>query len=546
MRLKRIVVIASVFISLAAQGGPRTAGSVKSELKDGIFTVTMKDGFHLNEKAPNSITIDEKTIKPTQLTPSEAKFAGLPAEFKKGQASLYICDDAVTFCEMEVLDLKTGASVALAPAPEPKAKKNVKKPEVVKTNKFGFIENDFQYALNQAKEQKKLLLVDFYARWCPGCVRMEIEMFPTPAFKKLTEDFVKVKIDVDRFENAVLGEKFVIKGVPTLLVLTADQEEVDRLYDYQSLEVLTQFFSSVQANPASLRELAQKARDKDPGVLLQFGKRLLSAGRSGEALEVLKQIKPPPPELLEAQVKAYPRDPKVLKAAIQAEPKSSRSLGWRTTLADVTERYDEKMKIRNEGVALADELLANSEKLKEAIKTDQMGEFTDYEPFLIALMRAELVESSEAPISEIEAAWKKAAQVGTSVRIPARNVGASMRHLIVLTKAKEYREADKLALRLLKADPNNPELQRRRLRLLVELKNFDGAIKLGKKVIKNSYGRNEFWAAEIVAKAYVQTEHNKQAKEFIESYLSRPEIDWPHMKETKKTFEELRGRYGGE
>ncbi len=97
-----------------------------------------------------------------------------------------------------------------------------------------------------------------------------------------------------------------------------------------------------------------------------------------------------------------------------------------------------------------------------------------------------------------------------------------MRHLIVMTKAKEYKAADKLAVRLIKQDPKNPELQRRRLRLLLELKDFDGAIKLGKKVIANSYGRNEFWAAETVAKAYAQAGNKKEARIFIESYLKRP------------------------
>ena len=207
---------------------------------------------------------------------------------------------------------------------------------------------------------------------------------------------------------------------------------------------------------------------------------------------------------------------------------------------ELIDRFDEKMKIRNEGVTLAEELLADPEKLKKAIRTDLVGEFTDFEAFMLAMMRAELIEAADGSASEVDAAWKKAAQVGTSLKIPTRNIGASMRHLIVLTKAKEYQLADKLALRLLKVDPKNPELQRRRLRLLVELKNFGGAISLGKKVIKNSYGRNEFWAAETVAKAYLQTNRKKEAREFIESYLSRAEMDWPNMKDSRKTFEELR------
>jgi len=540
------IILGAIFCALPSYAGPRTAGSLTTGLKDGAFTATLKDGFHFNEKAPNSATVDGTVIKPTKLSSREARFEGVAKEFSEGRAALFICDDAVTFCETTFIDLKSNTEIMPAAAIEKPVKKGKKgKAEKAadgkgKVNKHGFIEDDFNLALSEAKKDNKLLLVDFSARWCPGCVRFELETFPTAGFQKMAQDFVKLKIDVDRFENSVLSEKFVIKGIPTLLVLTADQEEVDRIVDFQPMEILTQFFTSVQADPVSLRELSEKARSKSPEILLRYGKRLLAAGRSGEALEALKKIQPPPPELLQAQVKTYPKDIKVLKAAIQAEPGSTRSIAWRASLVELISRFDEKMKIRNEGVSLADELLANPEKLKEAVKTDLAGEFTDFEAFMVAMLRAELIESADGTAREVDAAWKKAAQVGTSLKIPSRNIGASMRHLIVLTRAKEFQQADRLALRLLQIDPKNPELQRRRLRLLVELKNFDGAIKLGKQVIGNSYGRNEFWAAEVVAKAYAQTNRKKEAREFIDSYLARTEMDWPNMKETRKTFEELK------
>jgi thioredoxin-like negative regulator of GroEL len=541
------IFIALIFSLVSAQAGVRTAGQVKTELKDGVFTATVKDGFHLNEKAPNGATVDGQSFKASKLTAREAQFTGLPKDFKKGTASLYICDDAVTFCETSAIDMKTGAeTLPAAPMPE-KTKKKKKKgkaePETAekgKINKNGFYEDDFALALSEAQKNKKLLLIDFSARWCPGCVRLEVETFPTEGFKKLTSDFVKVKVDVDRFENSVLAEKFNVKGIPSLVVVNGNQEEIGRVVDYQPPNVMTQFFSSVAADPSPLSELEGKAREKNPELLLRLGKRLLAAGRANEAYEVLKQIKPPPPELLAAEVESHPHDAKVLREAIKQEPRSSRSIGWRTELVELVDKFEEKQKIRDEGVNLADELLANPEKLKEAVKTDEVGEFTDFEPFLVAMARAELIEASGATPSETDAAWKKTANIVTGLQIPAKNLGVSMRHLIVLTKAKEYKDADKLAQRMIKVDPKNPELQRRRLRLLYELKDFDGAVKLGKKVIANSYGRNEFWAAETTARAYVQTNKKKEAREFIDGYLNRPEMDWPTLKETRKTLEELR------
>lgn len=523
-------------LSLQAWAGPRTAGSLQTELKDGVFTAKLKDGFHFNEKAPNKITLDGKDQKPVSLTAREALFEGVPKDVKDGRASFYVCDDAVTFCETEIVDLK---GKSLTPAPVAKVKDKKKKDG--QPNKHGFYEDDYNLALNEAKKNGKLLLIDFSARWCPGCVRFEVETFPTSAFNKLAGDFVKLKLDVDRFENVVFGEKFNIAGIPTLLILNGDQEEITRIVDYQPMDVLEKFFASVKEDPASLRELTEKAqKGKDPQILLRLGRRLLVAGRSAEALEYLKQVKPEPPELLEAEVKTNGKDPKVLEAAIAKEPNSSRSIGWRTQLAEMADKPERKEKIRNEGVAVADALLADKEKMKAAVATDNVGEFTGFEPLMVAMARAELIEASGAPKAEVDAAWKKAADIGTDLKIPATNIGASMRHLIVLMQAKQYMQGDKLAARMLKVDKNNPEIQRRRLRLLVEMRQYDDAIKLGKKVIKNSYGRNEFWAAEVLAKAYIASDRKKEAREFIDSYLSRSELGWPNMKGSRKAFEELK------
>lgn len=523
-------------ISPFSHAGTRVAQAISTSLKDLVFTANLKDGFHFNEKAPNKLEIDGQTISPESLSGREAKFSGLPTEFGTGRAAFYICDDAVTFCETHFVDLKGKGKGAVKSVRDAKATASPKG----KINKYGFLEEDFNRALELARQQKKLLLVDFSARWCPGCARLEKEIFPTPVFKKIGKDYVKLKIDVDRFENAILSEKFNIKGIPTLLVITTEQEEVDRLYDYQPIETIESFFATISADPAPLRELTERAQAKDPEVLLRLGRRLLIAGRANEAVGYLKQVQPPPPQLLEAQVKSAPKDPEVLRKAIQGDPNSSRALTWRVQLAGVTPKADQKKKIREEGVKAADEMLANPERMKDAVKDDLVGEYTGFEPLMIGMVRAELVEATGASAAEIAAAWNKAAQIGGDLKIPPKNTGASMRHLIILVRAKRYADADNLARALVKLEPDNYELHRRRLRALLELKKYDEAIQVGKKVIKNSYGRNEFWAAEVVAKAFVQADRKKEARDFIDSYLKRDEINWPNMKDSRQAFEDLR------
>ncbi|HEX4926059.1 MAG TPA: thioredoxin family protein, partial [Bdellovibrionales bacterium] len=201
----QLVIPALLILSSAVSADVnRTEGALQTELKERVFRATLKEGYHFNDKAPNSVSVDEKVLKPTKLSAREAEFSGLPAAWSKGHAALYICDDAVTFCEPRFVELKgagrPGATKAVAI--------NKNKGRV---NSHGFIEDDFNKALAEAIKQKRLVLIDFSARWCPGCLRFETETFGTKDFKRMSKDFVKLKIDVDRFENIVLSEKFNVK-----------------------------------------------------------------------------------------------------------------------------------------------------------------------------------------------------------------------------------------------------------------------------------------------------------------------------------------------
>lgn len=548
----RLIFLNFIFsLAVAAHAAPRSGDALKTEFKGGKFTASLKEGFHFNEKAPNSVIVDGKAMQPIKTAARDIEFAALPQDWTAGQAALYVCDDELTFCETRMIPLREGGATA-AP-PQDLKTKSVAKASSGKTNRFGFIEDDYTKALTQTQGLKKLMLIDFSARWCPGCVRLENEIFGRKEFKAMTQDLVKLKIDVDRFENTILVEKFKVKGIPSLIVVNEKQEEVARLVDYQPLEILTPFFAAIKADPASLNELMSKASAADQAVLLRLGQRLLIADRAADAVIYLRQVQPVPAELLKAKVDAaeasFNADKgnrsqyvAALKEAIQTEPASTRSLDWRSQLIGALEDKAEIKKVADEGVALADSLLSDSKKLKEALKNDTPGEFTGFEPLWVAMIRADLVESSGANQTAIDAAWKRAGQVGKDLKIPFTKAGISLRHLIVLTKAQMYSDADRVALALMKMDPGNAELPRRRLKILLEQKKYEETISLGKMVLPKSYGRNEFLAAEVIAKAYVAAKRNKEARKFIDSYLARQEIGWASMASIKNTLEELKGQ----
>ena len=94
---------------------------------------------------------------------------------------------------------------------------------------------DFEKASSEAKTSGKYLLLNFSGSdWCPWCMKLEREVFSHEAFKTFAkENLVYVSIDFPRKkyqskkrkeENQKLMEKFKVRGLPTIIILSPDGE----------------------------------------------------------------------------------------------------------------------------------------------------------------------------------------------------------------------------------------------------------------------------------------------------------------------------------
>lgn len=85
-------------------------------------------------------------------------------------------------------------------------------------------------------ESDKLVLVDFWAKWCPPCRMM------APILEKVARDMDKdldiVKVDVEESpENQMLGAEHGVQGIPNMQVFK-DGKKVDELIGMRPEPVL--------------------------------------------------------------------------------------------------------------------------------------------------------------------------------------------------------------------------------------------------------------------------------------------------------------------
>ncbi len=505
-----------------------------------IFSADLKEGFHFNDKAPNHLTIDQKEVSAITFKARHLEFQ-FPKKYNTAEATLYVCDDAITFCETHHLPIKGESQKSVSTQTDKK---------VSRLDAAGFIEGDMKAALQKAKTKHQLILVDFSARWCPGCVRYEKEIFKTAEFKKMTKNFIKLKVDIDQFENFPLSEKYNILGIPTFVVLSADQIEVDRLMDFQTLDRLKPFFETLEKNPTPLSQMMTQVSN-EPKTQYEIGKRLYAGGHFAESIPYFEKVLPAPTELIGARVSSvqelFGKDPTKkkeylaeLRNALKVEKDSTRSLGWRSEILNNLEvKTAEDLKIVNEGAALADHWLKDPAALKDALKTESVGEFAGFEKLLVAQYKAELIEASGATPELSLKAWQEAVSIGQEYHIPASRSGPALRYLLILSQAHRWSDAQNLAQEILKLDPANSDIERRQLKFLLGEKKFLEAEKLGEKLLPKAEGRLQFLIAESLAKAYIGADKKDSAKSLLTVYLARPEIQTEKMSGPKKNLEGL-------
>lgn len=127
-----------------------------------------------------------------------------------------------------------------------------------------FFKGTFDEALAKAKEEKKLIFVDFYAVWCGPCKQMVEKVFVDEEVGKFMNDkFVCMQIDVEKAGwQKETAEKYNVTVLPTLIFFKADASVVSRLAGARDKADFLNSAKVVTGEQLSFEKLYDRAKSK--------------------------------------------------------------------------------------------------------------------------------------------------------------------------------------------------------------------------------------------------------------------------------------------
>lgn len=104
---------------------------------------------------------------------------------------------------------------------------------------------DIESAQELVKSNSKPIFVDFTAKWCGWCKKMDKTTFrDTKVINRLSKGFYSVKMDFDskalfsykgaQYTGKQLAEEFGVTGLPTMIVISDHLDTVNTIVGYKT------------------------------------------------------------------------------------------------------------------------------------------------------------------------------------------------------------------------------------------------------------------------------------------------------------------------
>ena len=147
----------------------------------------------------------------------------------------------------------------------------------------------FDEALQAAKQENKLVFIDFFTTWCGPCKNMSTKVFPEPAVGEyMNKTFVPLKLDAEA-EGQELAKKFGVRAYPTYVILNAEGEKVADFSGSMPGDKFVDKLQSVLDPERSPERIAQRYQngERTPQVVNAYAMQFMEQRKEDEGFAVI-------------------------------------------------------------------------------------------------------------------------------------------------------------------------------------------------------------------------------------------------------------------
>lgn len=494
-------------LSLATSRAPEPGFEVR-KLPGGALRITAsaQKGFHFNRDAPQSVLAGKIRFKPSLLEESRVSFTLAGGGRTALSFTLYLCDDAKSFCERQVIEAEwTGQELSLGKKSAPTA---AAAPAAAAT----------ATAIERARRENKPLLMDFFGIWCPPCNRLDSEVFNQPEFERAAKDFVHLKLDADDPASWELKSRYKVGGYPTVVFATSQGEEISRVVGYRPLaDFVAETRKAYALRGLAGSELRAKAAEGDRDAADRLGLMHLERREFAEAERWLAGTRGHREQWHSAVIGARGGESvEAYEKALAEFPETPDSLSRRSELAALLKKAGHAARAQallGEAIQVARELIRRPERLKghEMSVADLWANVADLQQTL-------------GLGTEARASWKKAAAEYDRAQPAPSERGGNLELAYCLYMSGDFARAERIYRTLEKAYPGEFTFYFAHARMELERKALKPARELASLAYERSYGDNRLRAAHLLARIQSEAGAAREALALLERTLQEASV----------------------
>jgi len=350
-----------------------------------------------------------------------------------------------------------------------------------------FFHGTWGEALEEAAKEDKIVFVDSYAEWCGPCKRMaKTEFTKQEVGDFYNENFISVKLDMEKEDGMKFGSKYPVSAFPTLFFLDSQGNILKKVTGGQKGEQLI-----------ALAKVAIKSYDKTEALEILYNEGKRDYDLMVTYVKELNKVDKPSLKISNEYLKSNPDISKSEKAMFLLEA---------VTESD-SKLFDQLVALKKEAVAGTSEEIFQSKIESAVMATVKKAVEFDYK---------ELVDEAIGQY--------KTADIGKADKFKKR---AYLEYYALNGDYKEWKEFSKSYLK--KNGKKNPELYKEHIGTLAKtFYHVEGANDYSNELFKNLIKREDSTPnyqayVQFLTKAKQNDEAVKVLKEAIKKAKSRKE-----------------------